>query len=96
WVGKEKVKIAISNVSDIYFMWRYTMNKKTFEDIDRWLCVRLPVSIRVWWHRLWIRRDEFHPSLNMCIEYACTLSPDKRLAYRKDIVKRRDVAHQRT
>jgi len=48
--------------------------------------------IKWWWHRLWIRKDEFHSSLEMDTEIALTVGVDK---YLKDLVYRRDLAHRR-
>jgi len=35
-----------------------------WDAFDRWLCVSTPWYFRLWWHMLWIREDEFHPSLD--------------------------------
>lgn len=33
---------------------------------DRWLCLFLrPIALRQFWRELWVRADEFHPSLNL-------------------------------
>ncbi len=32
-------------------------------DFDRWLCVKAPWYVRLPWCSLWVRSDEFHPSL---------------------------------
>lgn len=69
---------------------------KLFEKIDYWLCLSLPWRLRLWWCRLWIRKDEFHPSLDINIEYASRLSSEKEhYAYLADLRERRETAHER-
>ncbi len=51
--------------------------------------------LRLWWHKLWIREDEFHESLNMDIEAMLVMNKKEREAYIKDLIKRRDIAHRR-
>lgn len=65
------------------------------ERVDRKLCLSLPGPIRFWWSKLWIRKDEFHPSLNSHAEYATTLSSKKRDAYWHNLMVRRSIAHER-
>jgi hypothetical protein len=65
------------------------------ERIDWWLCCTLPGPIRFWWARRWIRKDEFHPSLDSHARYYRHLSPEKRTKYWQDIDRRRQVAHRR-
>lgn len=55
----------------------------------------LPHRPRLWWHRLWIREDEFHSSLNMDIRLLDVLNAEDRRAYLADLVRRRDIAHRR-
>ncbi len=72
--------------------------RKMFLAIDRWLCVKLrPIKLRAWWCELWIRADEFHPSLNLDVEVAVRLPSDKeRMNYTSRLLERRDIAHKRT
>lgn len=51
--------------------------------------------ILLWWHKLWIRKDEFHHSLDM--DGLAILEMDKRelKEYRADLVRRRQIAHER-
>lgn len=66
-----------------------------FDKIDRFLCCKLPVNLRVRWARLWVRRDEFHPSLDSDAEYAWGLSQVERHTYWADLMNRREMAHKR-
>ncbi len=66
-----------------------------FDKLDRFLCRSLPRSIRFWWAMLWIREDEFHPSLDFDFEYAYLLSAKGRDAYWLDLARRRGIVHER-
>ncbi|OHA79724.1 MAG: hypothetical protein A2747_00230 [Candidatus Yonathbacteria bacterium RIFCSPHIGHO2_01_FULL_44_41] len=41
-----------------------TFLSKKWGATDRWLCINLHWSLRLSWCALWIRQDEFHPSLD--------------------------------
>ena len=73
------------------------------ERVDAWLCVRLkPRSLRIYWHRLWIRKDEFHPSLQIDQELMKEASESQESYnrflhhYYFDLDQRRKKAHQRS
>lgn len=68
------------------------------ERLDTWLCIFLPVlSLRLWWCRLWVRKDEFHASLDTDTQILLSFKSDskKREDYMKDLVRRRNIAHLR-
>ena len=52
-------------------------------------------SIKLWWHRLFIRKDEFHSSLNMDAEAIMEMSREERNDYHEDLARRRQIAHER-
>jgi len=52
-------------------------------------------GLLLWWYRLWIRKDEFHQSLDIDSELLMMLKKDKRKEYLHDLKIRRDIAHQR-
>lgn len=52
--------------------------------------------ILYWWYRLWIRKDEFHPSLEIDVQAAMEMDNDEQDLYYKDIARRRRLAHKRT
>jgi hypothetical protein len=66
-----------------------------FHKIDRFLCNKLPDHLSVRWARLWVRRDEFHPSLNPHINYVVKLPARERELYWRDLLARREIAHKR-
>ena len=53
------------------------------------------IRLRLWWHRLWIREDEFHASLNMDAEAMECMSSGQLADYLKDLLRRRKIAHNR-
>jgi hypothetical protein len=68
---------------------------------DRWLCVYLkPLRLRLWWCRLWLRKDEFHPSLNHDATIAHHLKEkggwEALRNYQMDVTRRRSIMHERT
>lgn len=52
-------------------------------------------GIKLQWDRLWIRQDEFHSSLDMDIFAMIDMSSKERDAYWEDLIKRRQIAHER-
>ena len=50
---------------------------------------------RLWWHRLWIRRDEFHRSLDMDSYAMLDMNEEDSKAYINDLMRRRQIAHER-
>ena len=52
-------------------------------------------GVKLQWNRLWIRKDEFHSSLNMDVNAMLEMSQKQRDAYIKDLCKRRQIAHER-
>ncbi|MDO8669668.1 MAG: hypothetical protein Q7K65_05235 [Candidatus Buchananbacteria bacterium] len=52
-------------------------------------------GLKLWWYRLWIRKDEFHKSLDMDKNALLDMNPKQREAYIKDLTIRRQKAHDR-
>jgi hypothetical protein len=46
------------------------------------------------WARLWIRKDEFHWSLDSDISSMGALTPEEKLWYMNDLLLRRQRAHE--
>jgi hypothetical protein len=77
-----------------------------FERIDRWLCIYArPLLFRWVWQTLWIRKDEFHPSLDRDVEVEFRISSLGNgwlhggitvERYHLDLIRRRNIAHNRT
>ena len=51
--------------------------------------------IKLWWYRLYIRRDEFHKSLNTDSEALLVMDRWDRREYFIDLNRRRRIAHKR-
>ncbi len=62
---------------------------------DHWLCRTLPGAIRYQWAKLWVREDEFHPSLDSHAHYVHKLPSRQRDLYWQNLMSRRGVAHKR-
>jgi hypothetical protein len=52
-------------------------------------------GVKLQWNRLWIRKDEFHSSLDMDINAMFEMSQKQRDAYIKNLYKRQQIAHER-
>ncbi len=48
--------------------------------------------VRLSWHRLYVRKDEFHPSLHIDI---FSFKVEDSGTYMDDLLRRRDIAHRR-
>jgi len=51
--------------------------------------------ILLWWYRLWIRKDEFHRSLDMDSAAMLEMDDGEKGTYLADLVRRREIAHRR-
>ncbi len=60
-------------------------------------CKRAPLGFRLklWWHRLWIRRNEFHKTLNIDTSFRWVMCDCEWDAYCADVAYRRGIAHER-
>lgn len=54
------------------------------------------VHIRQWWYELWIRKDEFHQSLDMDFMVLAHMNEGERNKYAEAIVRRRNIAHEKS
>ncbi len=68
--------------------------RNKFSKFDTWMCLNCPYfNIRVWWCQLWLRKDEFHPSLNADSEVMLSLQGRDLDNYTQDLISRRQLAH---
>ncbi len=66
------------------------------DTLDRWLSSNVrPLWLRNLWNRLWVRQDEFHPSLNMDVDLMLKMDEEQRNRYINDLARRRKIAHER-
>jgi len=62
---------------------------------ERIACAVWNRGIKLRWCRLWIRKDESHYSLSYDPMATRYMSQEQRLAYVKDLNRRRNIAHER-
>jgi|GEM_PF-3095624 len=72
-------------------IWRYE-TRSFLDKIKR--CV-WNKHLLLWWHRLWIRKDEFHNSLNIDSDAMMEMDEREKEEYLANLIKRRKAAHQR-
>ncbi len=68
------------------------------EPIVSWLryqCGLLKHRPRIVWHKLWVRRDEFHPSLDMDVAAMLNMNHTDKRNYLDNLTLRRRMAHDR-
>lgn len=51
--------------------------------------------ILLWWNRLYIRKNEFHQSLEMDVLAMLEMTDKEKDRYLEDLIHRRNLAHQR-
>mgnify|MGYP001176861959 CR=1 FL=1 len=68
-----------------------------WETYDRFLSVKMFTRsrIRLFWSRLWIRKNEFHQSLDIDVEAMLTMNEEQKESYMNDLARRRNIAHER-
>ena len=85
-------------------VWRQNNKKGLIKMLGDWYmprCVRIKrkiwnAGILLFWYRLWIRKDEFHKSLEKDFKAMSVMDEGQRQAYINDLVIRRNRAHQET
>jgi len=64
------------------------------ENAIKWKWVVCHKYFKLWWHRLWIRKDEFHESLDINVKAVLTMNKKQKKEYFMDLAKRRQIAHK--
>jgi hypothetical protein len=64
--------------------------------ISDFKCKLYNQGIKLWWNKLWIRKDEFHSSLDMDSQAMMGMSKSKRSKYLEGLVRRRSIAHEQS
>lgn len=52
-------------------------------------------GIKLWWYRLWVRKNEFHPSLDTDFEALSAMKISEQRYYIQDLHRRKRIAHER-
>ena len=76
---------------ELYWYFRYNF-REDLRNIRRKIWNK---RIKFWWYQLFIRKDEFHPSLNLDFEAILVMDQNELEKYRNDISRRRSIAHNR-
>jgi hypothetical protein len=80
----------------VYQDWFFYLTQ-TWDYIDRQLCVRIPIwKLRIWYHQLWDRQDEFHPCYTKDVEALWNMNYSQAGDYSMQIAFRRHRVHERT
>jgi hypothetical protein len=58
-------------------------------------CLMWNRGLRLLWCKLWIRKDEFHSSLEMDLDAMWYMSSKQVSKYLEDLTNRRRIAHER-
>lgn len=51
--------------------------------------------LRLWWSRLYLRKDEFHSSLSLDPFAYTEMNKEQRSKYLIDLARRRSIAHEK-
>ena len=51
--------------------------------------------MRLFWAQMWVRKDEFHRSLDIDMEAMMQMDREQQRQYLERINKRREIAHKR-
>jgi len=52
-------------------------------------------GIKLFWNKLWVRKDEFHSSLDIDPKAISSMNHKEQEKYMNDLVRRRNIAHER-
>ena len=53
------------------------------------------IKLKLWWCRLWVRKDEFHWTLDYGSLNMLYMTKEGMKWHHKDLTRRRDIAHSR-
>ncbi|PIT90308.1 MAG: hypothetical protein COU22_02945 [Candidatus Komeilibacteria bacterium CG10_big_fil_rev_8_21_14_0_10_41_13] len=80
------------NIQNILLMLKFELAEKIF-----YLKARLwHNGFLMWWGKLYIRDNEFHPSLRINVSAMLVMNPKQKQRYISDLLRRRGIAHQRS
>ena len=57
--------------------------------------MKIRTKVGLQWKRLWIRKDEFHSSLNIDVAGVVDMNDEERDKYATNLMYRRQIAHER-
>ncbi len=77
----------------LFFYWELEFSIKRFMRKAKGLVWNR--CLKLFWHELWIRKNEFHSSLRTDTDAMSVMSHEARDSYIKGLVMRRNAAHKR-
>lgn len=86
----KSVYIFMMNIQKLKKKTRIFLEEMTYQ------ATLLPYRPRQLINHIWIRKDEFHHSLEMDIDFYSKLRPAEQAKYTADLVRRRNIAHRRS
>lgn len=84
------IRERVQKIRDFVITIRHVFILARFDAQCQW---RKHVTLR--WYRLWLRKDEFHPSLDLDAMALCAMDEREKSEYRRDLTRRRHKAHVR-
>ena len=85
----EKTHRKLQRLLDLLVMWLIDALEQTAYQLRL-----LPHRPRMLWHKLWIRKDEFHHSLDLDVSAMMRMNKADQQKYLTDLMYRRNVAHE--
>ncbi len=79
--------------NSLYF--RYTMIRYDVSEFFSYRLKFIRSRVRLFWSRLYVRKNEFHWSLYLDMELWETMNKEQQGRYMGDLVRRRNIAHKR-
>jgi len=55
----------------------------------------ITTRVRLAWNSAWVRKGEFHRSLNIDERAVSKMTPEQQTTYREGLLRRRSIAHTR-
>jgi len=77
------------------FYWFFVILRIKIFDFFSYVQMFLSSRIRLIWSRIYIRRNEFHSSLDIDHRLLLTMNNKQREKYTNDLIRRRNIAHER-
>ncbi len=74
---------------------RTVLRYRIEESFEKFLCFVWHAGIKLFWYRLWVRKNALHKSLEFDIMEVMYMDNDQSRYYREDLIRRRNIAHKR-
>jgi len=88
-ITKESIKLLFSKNTLIF------LKIEIQEFFEKCVWFFWHAGIKLFWYRLWIRKDELHVSLNYDDRITEFMSEEQDKKYREESMRRKNIAHER-